>query len=268
MEPKQILSSSLLDIIFEKRNKDYGAYELRATYPNRIKRSLLIVFIVMLLAFSGITFANSFSQKETTKPVIPDVTIIEIPPDVKQPEPLPEPEKKKPPQEQIRTEKYTPPVITPDDKVDEPMLPDLEGAKIDVKKTDGIDFKQEVDTTVIDDPKGIIVKQEVESDEPGPVQIQARYDGNWPKFLLGNLRPDVPLNNGAPAGKYTVLIQFIVDKEGKISDLKALTSHGYGMEEEAIRVLKRSKDWNPGIQNGRAVKSYHRQPITFEVVSE
>ncbi|MBD0333129.1 MAG: TonB family protein, partial [Chitinophagaceae bacterium] len=64
---------------------------------------------------------------------------------------------------------------------------------------------------------------------------------------------------------YTVIIQFIVDKEGNISDVKALTNHGYGMEQEAMRAVKKAPKWTPAIQNGRQVKAYRKQPITFIV---
>ena len=62
-----------------------------------------------------------------------------------------------------------------------------------------------------------------------------------------------PVDNGAPEGTYTVYVQFVVDKEGNISDVKALTNHGYGMEEEAVRVIKKGPNWTPAIQNGRPV---------------
>jgi protein TonB len=61
------------------------------------------------------------------------------------------------------------------------------------------------------------------------------------------------------------VVQFIVDKDGNVSEVKALTSHGYGMEEEAVRVIKRGPKWTPAIQNGRQVKAYRKQPITFVV---
>jgi protein TonB len=64
-----------------------------------------------------------------------------------------------------------------------------------------------------------------------------------------------------------VVVQFVVDKEGKISDVKAMTSHGFGMEEEAVKVIRKGPNWVPAVQNGRNVKAYRRQPITF-VVSE
>lgn len=98
------------------------------------------------------------------------------------------------------------------------------------------------------------------------VEIEASFPGGdkvWRNFLEQKLNATVPLNYGAPPGKYTVIVQFVVDKEGKISDLKALTNHGYGMEAEVIRLLKKAPKWNPAIQEGRPVKAYRKQPVTF-----
>ncbi len=75
----------------------------------------------------------------------------------------------------------------------------------------------------------------------------------------------VATDNGASPGTYNVTIQFIIDVAGNVSDVKALSGVGFGMEQEAIRVVKKSGKWNPGIQNGREVKSYHKLPITFTV---
>ncbi|HEV8283320.1 MAG TPA: energy transducer TonB [Chitinophagaceae bacterium] len=100
------------------------------------------------------------------------------------------------------------------------------------------------------------------------VDIKASFPGGetaWRTFLEKNLRADVPLKHGAPAGAYTVWIQFIVDTKGNVSDLKPLTNHGYVMEAEIIRVLKKSPKWTPASQNGRAVKAYRKQPVTFEI---
>jgi periplasmic protein TonB len=83
--------------------------------------------------------------------------------------------------------------------------------------------------------------------------------------VLRNLNPSVPINNGAISGVYTVIVQFIVDIDGDISNVTSLTKHGYGMEEEAMRVIRRGPKWEPAIQNGRKVKAYRKQPITFVV---
>lgn len=98
------------------------------------------------------------------------------------------------------------------------------------------------------------------------LEIEPAFKGGytaWSEYLKRNLDSNIPVKNGAPAGHYTVYIQFIVDRDGKISDVKPLTKHGYGMEQEAIRVIKNGPSWIPGSQNGKIVKAYTKQPINF-----
>ena len=100
------------------------------------------------------------------------------------------------------------------------------------------------------------------------VEFEAQYPGGtkaWSAFISQNLRGDVPARKKAPAGTYNVVVQFIVDKTGKATEIKALTAHGYGMEEEVIRVIKRSPLWSPARQGGKYVKAYRNQPVTFVV---
>jgi protein TonB len=100
------------------------------------------------------------------------------------------------------------------------------------------------------------------------VEIEAEFPGGigaWQQFLMENLNSNAPINKGAPAGTYNVVIQFIVDKDGKLIDMQPLTSFGFGMEAEVMRTLKRSPRWSPATQNGRYVKAYRKQPITFVV---
>ena len=103
------------------------------------------------------------------------------------------------------------------------------------------------------------------------VEIEASYPGGvdaWRYFLSINLKADVAAKNNAPAGAYTVIIQFVVNTDGYISDITALTNQGYGMETEVIRVLKKSPRWKPAIQDGRKVRAYRKQPVTFQVAEE
>jgi len=100
------------------------------------------------------------------------------------------------------------------------------------------------------------------------VEKEAHFPGadrNWINFLERNLNADVAVRNRAPEGTYTVMVQFVVDKEGHITDIKPLTKFGFGMEEEVIRILKKSPQWVPAIQFGRNVKAYRKQPVTFMV---
>jgi protein TonB len=100
------------------------------------------------------------------------------------------------------------------------------------------------------------------------VDVEATYPGGqeaWINFLQNNLDASVPVRKKAPVGQYTVYVQFIVDKDGKASDIKALTNHGYGMEKEVMRIIKKAGKWIPAEMNGRKVKAYRKQPITFQV---
>jgi len=92
-----------------------------------------------------------------------------------------------------------------------------------------------------------------------------KEDG-WRSFLENNLNPAAPVDNGAPAGTYTVYIQFVVDVDGKLSAIKPLTKHGYGMEAEVMRILRKSPPWVPAIQSGKPVRAYRKQPVTFQVI--
>jgi TonB-dependent SusC/RagA subfamily outer membrane receptor len=87
----------------------------------------------------------------------------------------------------------------------------------------------------------------------------------WNQFLTKNINAAVPIKKRAPAGAYTVWVQFVVEKAGKISDIRALTNQGFGMEQECIRLMKLSPPWIPAMQNGHKVKAYRKQPITFVV---
>ncbi len=102
------------------------------------------------------------------------------------------------------------------------------------------------------------------------VEVEAEFPGgasSWRNYLQKNLKADIPSRKKAPVGTYMVVVLFIVDKSGKISNVKAETNHGYGMEKEVVRVIKRGPNWIPAMQNGNIVKAYRRQPVTF-VISE
>jgi len=103
------------------------------------------------------------------------------------------------------------------------------------------------------------------------VEIEATFSGGetaWRKFLEKNINAATPVEYGAPAGTYTVIVQFVVDKEGNISDVRAFTHHGFGMENEVVRLIRKAPHWNPAIQDGRPVKAYRKQPVTFSVTEE
>lgn len=99
------------------------------------------------------------------------------------------------------------------------------------------------------------------------VEKEAYFVGGekaWVKFLTKNIDPDVPVRKNAPPGSYMVVIQFIVNKDGTL-DVEPLTNLGYGMEEEVVGAIKKSPLWVPAEQDGKKVRAYRKQPITFSV---
>lgn len=104
------------------------------------------------------------------------------------------------------------------------------------------------------------------------LEKEARFPGGpkgWENFLRANLDANVPVDNGAPSGRYTVFVEFIVDTAGKASAFKPLTKLGYGLEQEVVRILKKSGDWEPAVlEGGTKVKAYRKQPVTFVVFEE
>jgi antitoxin component YwqK of YwqJK toxin-antitoxin module len=88
------------------------------------------------------------------------------------------------------------------------------------------------------------------------------------KYLERNLNGNTPVENGAPAGTYTVIVRFIVAKDGTISNIVPETNRGYGMEHEVIKMIRQSPPWDPAVQFGRKINAYRRQPVTFIVAEE
>ena len=104
------------------------------------------------------------------------------------------------------------------------------------------------------------------------IEDEAEFPGGmkaWSLFIATNLNANVPGNNGVKKAKsYMVVVRFTVNKEGKVTDVIAETKFGYGMEQEAVRVISLSPDWKPGYMSGTAVSTIKRQPVIFKVEFE
>jgi protein TonB len=274
MEANKILSTDILDLIFEDRNKAYGAYELRKTYNKRITLALIITAGLAALIFLASFVANNINSK-SAKLEVKDVVLenIQQEEEKKVEPPPPPPPKQEPPK--VEMTKFTPPKIVEDQEVKKEDIPPevekLEDTKIDVVSQEGLK-DQGLATPPPDEGKQVVeAPKEDENKIFEKVEVEAEFPGGlpaWRRYLERNLNAQVPSDAGAPTGSYTVVVKFIVDKGGNISDVKALTSHGYGMEEEAVRAIKRGPKWTPAIQNGRNVNAYRQQPITFVVADQ
>lgn len=278
MDVNKILSADILDIIFEGRNKEYGAYEMRKTYNKRIKAAIIGMFSAIILLLGGSILANKAGQGKD-KIFVQDVALENVKaPEEKKPEipPPPPPPKQEPPKVEIT--KFTPPKIVPDEEVKEPP-PEVEKL-VETKigtinqegtKDDGIVAPVEATGTgTVEAPKPVEDYDKLFTS----VQIESEFPGGqaaWVKYLERNLNAQVPQENGAPPGRYQIAVSFTVDKEGNISDVSADAVGGandYGAKEEAIKVIKKGPKWKPGVQNGVQVKSRKKQLVTFAVTEE
>jgi protein TonB len=277
MDVNKILSADILDIVFDGRNKEYGAYELRKTYNKRMVTALIATVVVCLLFLAGSIIANSTKKKTTQLVVEADVKLQKVQEEKKpEPPPPPPPPKQEPPKVEIT--KFTPPKIVKDEEV-KPEEEIKEVEKLQDTKIGTINQEGTKDEGIVAPPveakgTGVVAapKQEEDYDKVFTVvQIPAEFPGGiagWTKYLERNLNRDLPVEQGAPPGKYTVYVSFTVDKAGNISDVKAENDPGYGTKDEAVRVIKKGPSWKPAVQNGRNVIYRHKQGITFVVAEE
>jgi len=274
MEANKIMSSDILDILFEGRNKEYGAYELRKTYNRRMIRSLLVMLGICLLIFVVSVVAKTIRERAPKQVVVQDVQLEDIKePEKKAEPPPPPPPKVEPPK--VEVTKFTPPKIVKDEEVKPEEKPPeqekLEDTKIGTFNQEGEKSDvvappvEEKGTGQVEAPK----VQEADYDkEFTSVQVEAKFPGDWNKYLERNLNAQTPADNGAAPGRYTVTVSFLVSKDGTISEVQALNDPGYGCGTEAVRVIKKGPKWQPAIQNGRNVIYRQKQNITFEVTEQ
>ncbi|HEX8333420.1 MAG TPA: energy transducer TonB [Segetibacter sp.] len=275
METNKILKADILDIIFEGRNKEYGAYQLRRTYNKRLFTALGVMAAVCLIVLLSSFFGGGKDDEDQI--VVQDVVLEEVKEEKKpEPPPPPPPPKQEPPKVEIA--KFTPPQIVkdvevkPEDEIKE--VEKMEEVKIGTQNVEGTKDEgfvappvEEKGTGVVEAPKAVeedydkvFTKVEKEAKFPGGL-------GAWKNFLERNLNAQVAADDGAPAGNYTVKVQFIVDKNGAVSDVKAIEvpKSCPSCGPEAVKVIKRGPKWEPAVQNGRNVIYQAIQNVTFQV---
>src|ERR1700761_2357392 len=157
MEVNKILNADVLDIIFEGRNKEYGAYELRKTYNKRLVRALIGTAALILLIFICYFVSGMNLGTKKAEMVVQDVQLEDVKEERKEPPPPPPP-KVEPPK--VEMAKFTPPKIVPDDKVKEEEKPPeqekLEDTKIGTVNQEGVKDEGITAPPVSDAGKGVV----------------------------------------------------------------------------------------------------------------
>lgn len=276
MELSSILTADVLDIIFEGRNKSYGAYELRKSYKRRLVISITVMLSILLLLITGYVLANRGGKEQLAREIIIPDNQLEL---VQQEEKVePPPPLKTPPPQQVETKQFTNFKVTPDEQVkpeeQPPTMEELEDTKIGTANIEGVKDEGITAPPAEEHGKGVIAI--VKEEEPDyekvwvGVQIESSYPtgpAGWLRYLNKNLANNYPQEALDNEIQGKVEIKFIVDTLGNVSNVEAV-SGPKELWDAAIRVIKKSGKWNPAEQNGRKVKSYKRQPIIFQINQE
>lgn len=261
-----ILKQEWIDVVFTGRNKAYGAYDLRKANPRNTNRALLFGIIVFVFVVSLKTIINKIEgmiPKADVKVKMTDVVLTPPPPEEQKKIPPPPPPE--PPKPKIDQVKFPPPVVKPDNEVKEEPPTQTE-----LKVADPGQKDQKGDPTAeirIDEPVGNSDIKEVTEDVNKvfvAVENPPMPKGGMEKFykyLGDNIRyPAVDRENNTQ-GK--VFVTFVVERDGSLTDITAQRGPSQSLKDEAVRVLKSAPKWQPGKQNGNAVRVQFTVPISF-----
>jgi protein TonB len=269
MSKLDILNQDWIDIVFNGRNKDYGAYQLRKENNKTTNKSVLIgclLFSAVIASPLIIKYLSGFVPDQKDKLKQTEV-VLAAPPPVDKDKPIPPPPVEPPPPK-VDQVKFPPPVVKPDNEVVEepPTVEELKKADPGDKTIKGDPNAEIVINTPVGDGPVNQKKTEDTNEIFTNVEVLPTFPGGieqFGKFLSKNLRyPPIARDNGIQG---RVFCNFVVEKDGSLTDIKVVRGIGGGCDEEAVRVLKSSPKWNPGVQNGRNVRVSYTIPIYFQL---
>lgn len=270
------MKSTIDDLVFENRNKAYGAFVLRRLYDKHMARAIMVgaLFFVLVVEAPNIAgFIKGILPKEKDALEMKEVVLADAPPiDPKKPPPPPPPKVEPPPiKDQI---KFVPPVVKKDEEVkeEEPPPPKVEELKdkeiaTETKKGEegGVDASLAEPVAAPPPPPPVIEEEKPEEPVRFVQQMPQFPDGDAAllKWLATNIKyPNIAKENGIQG---RVIAEFVVSKTGDISNVKIVRGIGGGCDEEAIRVIKEMPRWKPGKNNGREVPVTFTLPISFKL---
>jgi protein TonB len=272
METPILLNRMMNEIIFEGRNKAYGAFALRQDYNKRmmISMSVSISFFILFMATPSILkekIGNNLDQIVNLSPPVILQTPVNIPPEIKPPvssKPITVPT---PIKSQIKY--VAPPVVTDNHAQDDdpPTQKELTGKLIGTDDTE--DGDNGIDPGLLDDPPvSTNIPAAVGEDESSPLPIFAVQQK--PEFPNGisalnkYIKDHIEVPSSDFGEQINVLVQFIIDKEGNVYDVKVIRSSTRAIERAAIKVIKEMPKWKPGKNNGKPVEVIFQLPIIIK----
>ena len=266
-----LFGNEWLDVVFDQKNKSYGAYALRRQSSSNTTKALFISGTLFILLFLSPKIINLIKGTVTIEEIPDRTTVVNVqPPPPVNPETPPPAAIEPPPAKQSQIA-FMPPIVLQDDQVidiDPVQIKDLldatPGQKNVIGELDGV--------IVIEGPTGkgpqgaVAAEDRTVYDVFEALEVQPTYPGGMDKFYQylskAIMYPAMAQENNIQ-GK--VFLSFIIEKNGSLTDIKIERKLGYGTDEEAVRVLKSSPKWMPGIQNGKAVRVKYNIPINFSL---
>ncbi len=257
-----LLNNHWLEIVFEDRNKKYGAYDLRKSVTNRTIRSFIFGTILFAILVSIPTLMRMIPDAQDDTTLDQKITAVKLPPKKEEPKDinLPPPP---PPPPKVDQVKFVKPVVAKADEVVEEIavVKDLKDKNIG-KET----IKGDPDAVLTVEPVGKGPAAVIEEDNTvyntAGIEVKPDFPGGMEKF-----NAFVAKNYQAPEEeglKGKVYVTFVVEKDGSLTDIKVLRDIGYGTGKEAIRVLNKCPRWTPGEQNGKKVRCTFSLPISIQ----
>lgn len=259
MDTNHRSSESFNDLIFENRNKEYGAYAIRRSYNDNLSKALLSsASLFGIIVFAALLFTKNNDNEPDMKGQLPlpdsisifvDMTPIEKP-DVKI-------KKNDVPKEFIpKSDNLN--LMASNDKKDVLEKGNEEVIIVKGGKTDGLDsIPAEIGVKIENPAPALPVAPTAFADQ------MPEFSGNLFKYLRDNLKyPSVAIENYISG---TVVLQFVVEKDGSIDNIKILNPVAGGCTEEAMRVVKSMPKWKPGKNHGEPVRVLFNLPVKFTI---
>ncbi|WP_270569245.1 energy transducer TonB [Coprobacter secundus] len=271
-----LTSREWCDLVFEGRNKAYGAFELRQSSPKRHNIAMIIIIVVAVIAFSVPALIRFVTPEKVEEAMTEVTTLSKLPEaEVKKNEDLKPLAPETPPPPPLKSSiKFTAPVIKKDEEVSEEdeIKSQDELAKNDKVAISIADVKgnDEINGADIADFKEVVRPEAPKEEKEIPYQAVEQMpqfpggDAELMKYIQDHLKyPVIAAENGIQG---RVIVRFVVSKTGEIQDVTVLRGVDSSLDKEAVRVIKSMPKWIPGKQNGNNVAVYFTVPVMFKLM--
>ena len=271
-----LTSREWCDLVFEGRNKAYGAFELRQSSPKRHNIAMIIIIVVAVIAFSVPALIRFVTPEKVEEAMTEVTTLSKLPEaEVKKNEDLKPLAPETPPPPPLKSSiKFTAPVIKKDEEVSEE---DEIKSQDELAKNDKVDISiadvkgnDEINGADIADFKEVVRPEAPKEEKEVPYQAVEQMpqfpggDAELMKYIQDHLKyPVIAAENGIQG---RVIVRFVVSKTGEIQDVTVLRGVDSSLDKEAVRVIKSMPKWIPGKQNGNNVAVYFTVPVMFKLM--